>query len=160
MADITHRLEAIGKGLMIVTGDAGNKMTQDVNEAAALIWELRKALQEVDEGINHLPLYLMLEPSSTDGFNQLTPTESIAFQMFLKGLDDTDEIKCEYRNWRGETSARYIQPIRLWHGTTEWHKEPCLLLRGIDLEKDAERDFRVADFKAGTISKLTESDTI
>lgn len=50
-----------------------------------------------------------------------------------------------YTNWRGETGERQIVPIELWYGSTEWHSEPQWLLKALDVEKQAERDFAMAD---------------
>ncbi len=50
-----------------------------------------------------------------------------------------------YSNWRGETAQRRIIPIRLWLGSTEWHPEPGWLLRALDVDKDAMRDFALSD---------------
>jgi len=46
-----------------------------------------------------------------------------------------------YTNWRGETAERRIRPVRMWYGATDWHPEPQWLLKAIDVEKKAERDF-------------------
>lgn len=62
--------------------------------------------------------------------------------MFMK-----KETKIIYTNWRGETAERTITPISIWFGHTEWHKEDQWLLKAIDTEKDAERDFALKDIK-------------
>ena len=46
-----------------------------------------------------------------------------------------------YTNWRGETAERRILPTGIWFGSTEWHPEPQWLVKAIDVEKNAERDF-------------------
>lgn len=51
----------------------------------------------------------------------------------------------EYTNWEGKTTVRKVQPIKIWYGHTEWHKEDGWLLKAIDVEKDAERDFAIKD---------------
>lgn len=56
-------------------------------------------------------------------------------------------VKIIYTNWRGETAERTIEPIKVWFGNTEWHKENQWLLRAVDLEKKAERDFALKDIK-------------
>lgn len=50
-----------------------------------------------------------------------------------------------YRNHRGETAWRTITPLRVWFGATEWHPEPQYLLKAVDTEKGAERDFALRD---------------
>lgn len=50
-----------------------------------------------------------------------------------------------YRNWRGETAQRRIRVLSIRFGTTEWHPDPGVLLRAIDLDKGQEREFALAD---------------
>lgn len=58
------------------------------------------------------------------------------------------EVISWYRNHAGEESYRRVRPIKFWYGVTKWHRQPQMLLRAHDLERDAERDFAVADIKA------------
>lgn len=57
------------------------------------------------------------------------------------------QVKIVYTNWRGDTAERTIVPIKIWFGSTEWHKEEQWLLRALDTEKQAERDFAVKDIQ-------------
>jgi len=50
-----------------------------------------------------------------------------------------------YRNHRGVSGVRRVQPIGVRFGTTEWHPEPQWLLRAFDLDKDAEREFAMSE---------------
>lgn len=50
-----------------------------------------------------------------------------------------------YTNWRGETAERHIIPIRIWFGSTQWHKEEQWLLNAEDLDKKQHRDFAIKD---------------
>jgi hypothetical protein len=50
-----------------------------------------------------------------------------------------------YKNWRGKTSLRKVIIKSFRFGTTEWHKEPGWLMRAWDVEKQAEREFALAD---------------
>jgi predicted DNA-binding transcriptional regulator YafY len=50
-----------------------------------------------------------------------------------------------YKNWKNETAERHIEPIEIWFGSTEWHKEDQWLLKALDLEKRQERDFALKD---------------
>lgn len=50
-----------------------------------------------------------------------------------------------YTNWRGETSIRRAIPIAITWGSTEWHPEPGWLMTAYDLERQAERQFALAD---------------
>jgi hypothetical protein len=57
-------------------------------------------------------------------------------------LERSEQIAIvEYHNHRGETRPRRIVPEYLWHGQTEWHKEPQWLLRAFDMEKLKRLDF-------------------
>lgn len=62
-------------------------------------------------------------------------------------MSASKSVKIIYTNWRGETTERIIEPIKVWFGSTEWHKEKQWLLRALDIEKKAERDFALKDIK-------------
>ncbi|MBN8294587.1 hypothetical protein JI664_21620 [Rhodobacter sp. NTK016B] len=55
-------------------------------------------------------------------------------------------VTLTYRNWRGEVSDRVIIPRKVWYGSTKWHPEPQWLVTAWDAEKNADRDFALADF--------------
>jgi hypothetical protein len=55
-----------------------------------------------------------------------------------------------YTNWRNETSERHIIPLRVWFGSTKWHKEGQWLLTALDVDKQAERDFALKDIQKWT----------
>ncbi len=59
----------------------------------------------------------------------------------------TESHSLVYTNYRGETSKRELHLVRIWYGKTDWHPEPQLLMKAFDIEKNAYRDFAVADFK-------------
>ena len=81
----------------------------------------------------------------------LTVKEQLDLSNMLLHLKAPVELVCNYKNWKGETSERRLRPIAFWHGSTEWHPEPGLMMKAVDLEKQAERDFRVADFDLATL---------
>lgn len=57
-----------------------------------------------------------------------------------------NRIVCiRYCNHAGVESIRRIEPLRVWFGTTRWHPERQWMLRAIDLDKDAMRDFALRD---------------
>jgi predicted DNA-binding transcriptional regulator YafY len=56
-----------------------------------------------------------------------------------------DIVLIDYTNHRGEHRERRILPGRIYFGSTKWHKEPQWLLKAWDLEKNAARDFAMAD---------------
>ncbi|MCK4819112.1 hypothetical protein KA005_25290 [bacterium] len=51
----------------------------------------------------------------------------------------------EYTNWEGKTAVRKVRPIEIWYGKTKWHPKKGWLLKAIDVEKGAERDFALKD---------------
>lgn len=53
--------------------------------------------------------------------------------------------KILYKNWKGVTAVRNIEPLRLWHGSTEFHKEPQWFVTALDYQKDMVRDFALLD---------------
>jgi predicted DNA-binding transcriptional regulator YafY len=67
----------------------------------------------------------------------------------MHGMGDstgaTDTVRIRYRNYRGETAVRHIRPRHIWFGSTSWHPQPQWLMEAIDLDKDAERSFALAD---------------
>lgn len=81
----------------------------------------------------------------------LTAGEEISLTNFLIALKGPVEFECEYRNWRGEIAVRRLRAIAFRHGATEWHPTPGLMLKAVDLDKDVERDFAVADFNTATL---------
>lgn len=61
----------------------------------------------------------------------------------------SDVIRVQYTNHRGETALRTIRPIRLWFGSTAWHREAQWLLECFDLDKLATRDYALAGMVLG-----------
>ena len=56
-------------------------------------------------------------------------------------------IKIIYKNWRGEEGIRHILPIRIFYDSTEWHPEKQWLIEVYDLDKKANRDYALYDWK-------------
>lgn len=81
----------------------------------------------------------------------LSAGEEISLTNFLIALRGPLEFECEYCNWRGEVATRRVRALAFWYGSTEWHPTPGLMLKAVDLEKNAERDFAVGDFSIGTL---------
>lgn len=92
--------------------------------------------------------------------SSLTDGENMALANLLIAMKAPVEITGTYKNWRGDTSERSIRLHRVWYGSTEYHKTPCLLLSGFDLDKNQNRDFKLADFDMSTIRarKATPND--
>lgn len=55
------------------------------------------------------------------------------------------EVILDYTNWKGERRLRRVLPRELWYGVTNYHREPQWFIRGVDLEKNAVRDFALRD---------------
>lgn len=47
----------------------------------------------------------------------------------------------KYVNHKGNVAFRRVRPIRIWFGSTAWHREPQWLLEAFDLDKLQTRDF-------------------
>ena len=52
-----------------------------------------------------------------------------------------------YKNWKGVTAWRRVQPQRLWFGASAYHPEAQLFLKALDLDKNETRDFAVRDIQ-------------
>jgi len=63
----------------------------------------------------------------------------------LPAEPEGEPLTFTYRNWRGEIAERRAIPRRVYFGATEWHPEPQWLLRALDVDKGAERDFALKD---------------
>ena len=63
-------------------------------------------------------------------------------------MSENNTVTIIYTNWRGETAERTIIPIKIWFGSNEWHKEEQWLLKAMDTEKNAERDFALKDISS------------
>lgn len=59
--------------------------------------------------------------------------------------DEEKIIEIVYTNYKGETSKRRILPVKIWYGSTDWHKDKQWLLDAFDLGKDALRNFALKD---------------
>lgn len=66
--------------------------------------------------------------------------------------DVQKHIKITYTNWRGETSVRLLLSVKIWFGSTQWHKDEQWMLNALDVEKNEERDFALKDIKKWFIS--------
>jgi predicted DNA-binding transcriptional regulator YafY len=66
--------------------------------------------------------------------------------MFINLQNSFDKaVRLIYKNYRGETAERTIQPIRIWFGETEWHPGKQWLMDAYDLERKANRSFAMKD---------------
>lgn len=84
----------------------------------------------------------------------LTGMEAVQLANLLLALKGSITVSAVYTNYKGEKATRTIRPINLWHGSTEWHPKPCLMLRAYDVNKKAERDFAMADMDMTTMRSV------
>jgi len=54
-------------------------------------------------------------------------------------------VKVEYKNWKGETGIRFIIPLNIFYGHTEYHKEEQWLMKVWDLDKKDYRTYALRD---------------
>ena len=64
----------------------------------------------------------------------------------IDGVTIRLHTKCRftYRNWKNEVEVRYVRPMRVYWGTTEYYPEPGWLMHAFDVEKNQLRDFSLA----------------
>lgn len=69
----------------------------------------------------------------------------------------SDLVEFNYRNHRNEIATRHVRPIRIWFGSTAWHRESQWFLEAFDLDKQATRDFAMANMLTGweTINNIS-----
>lgn len=60
-------------------------------------------------------------------------------------INEDEVVSIKYTNYRGITDYRRILPVRMWFGSTEWHKKDQWLLEATDLNKGEIRHFAMAD---------------
>lgn len=61
-------------------------------------------------------------------------------------VDNNRVLKLLYKNWKGETSVRRVQPVgNLYWGQTEYHKEDQWLFDVWDLDKEDHRTYAFKD---------------
>lgn len=63
----------------------------------------------------------------------------------LAAVSNGQDVEIDYTNYRGERTIRHILPLAWRFGHTEYHTEDQWLLRALDLDKQALRDYAVAD---------------
>ena len=74
-----------------------------------------------------------------------TATDLLSEDLSPEVLADRQPITFAYKNYKGELSTRSAIPLDTRFGTTEWHPEPGYLFKMYDLEKQAVREFALAD---------------
>jgi 2-hydroxy-3-keto-5-methylthiopentenyl-1-phosphate phosphatase len=56
-----------------------------------------------------------------------------------------EKIRIIYQNWKGIVGVREIHPIKIWYGSTDFHKEEQWFINAMDDEKKEMRDFAIKD---------------
>jgi predicted DNA-binding transcriptional regulator YafY len=69
----------------------------------------------------------------------------LIFTNFNRSAMQEQEVHIDYINWEGKRSLRRIKPLKIFFGSTNWHKEPQWLLKAMDIDKGEERDFALKD---------------
>lgn len=145
------RQAAAGKSRVVITD------VRFPNECQAVIDEEHGMVQRINRpGLkagNHASESQITNlPVSCEIMNEGT-VEQLHAQVLLR-LDDfisqnaaCARFVCMYRNYRDEESPRFISCRYLWFGSTRYHQEPQWMLRGMDIEKQAPRDFAVKDIR-------------
>ncbi len=54
-------------------------------------------------------------------------------------------IRIDYTNYAGERTARIVEPIRIYFGSTDHHPEQQWLMEAFDVRKKAIRHFAIQD---------------
>ncbi len=62
-------------------------------------------------------------------------------------ISNAPPLSFDYLNWEGKRAVRYVQPIRIWYGSTKWHPKKQWLLKALDVDKNEERDFAIKDIQ-------------
>ena len=81
----------------------------------------------------------------------LNSSEAMELLNALLTLQGPLRIRCQYTNWRGERADRHLRLLEVWHGSTNWHPKPSLMVKAIDLENGNLRDFCAGDFDISTL---------
>lgn len=68
-------------------------------------------------------------------------------------IDKEKIVKLLYKNWKGETKVRTVQPIEIWFGSTEYHEGEQWFMKVYDLDKNDYRDYAVNDIEKWGVEK-------
>lgn len=73
-------------------------------------------------------------------------------------LSKDRSVRFSYTNYRGETANRWVAPIRLWFGVSEYHTGEQWFMKAYDFDKAQKRDFALADcvFNTPTPAAMTD----
>ncbi len=54
-------------------------------------------------------------------------------------------LEFDYTNWKGVKGHREVKVVRIYFGSTDYHKEQQWLMKAFDLAKNEERVFAMKD---------------
>lgn len=63
----------------------------------------------------------------------------------MMGKNQKAQVTFSYKNYKGVTAFRHVEPLNIYFGSTEYHPEPQWLLYGFDIEKQEWRTFAMKD---------------
>ena len=64
---------------------------------------------------------------------------------YFDGLNWVLPLIFTYKNYKGSVSERTVLPLSIFYGITDFHKTPCWLMHGWDIDKKQYRDFCMVD---------------
>jgi predicted DNA-binding transcriptional regulator YafY len=53
-------------------------------------------------------------------------------------------VSIDYINHKGKRAVRFIRPIRIWFGNTEFHPNDQWMMEADDVERNVRRDFAIS----------------
>ena len=113
----------------------------DVKELAARLRDTK--LRRMDINPSRFPYERCPEQEKLDW--EAIAREAIEALSPARERDPTHRIAFGYTNWRGEHGIRQAIPTGLAWGSTEWHPEEGWLLEAWDEDKQAVRQFELAN---------------
>jgi hypothetical protein len=72
-------------------------------------------------------------------------------------LPSSREVSILYRNWKGEVAWRRIVPLSISFESSQWHPVPQWIMRALDIDKEVERSFAIADIQNWKPSSVKSS---
>jgi predicted DNA-binding transcriptional regulator YafY len=75
----------------------------------------------------------------------------------MANLPSSREVSILYRNWKGEVAWRRIVPLSISFESSQWHPVPQWIMRALDIDKEAERSFAIADIQNWKPSSVKSS---
>jgi hypothetical protein len=72
-------------------------------------------------------------------------------------LPSSREVNILYRNWIGEVAWRRVVPLSIRFESSQWHPVPQWIMRALDIDKEAERSFAIANIQNWKQPSLSSS---